>query len=496
MTRLGLVTRLSWDSLVAERRTSTLAALLVALPIAPLVLASTPDSHAISAVAAPVVSVLVWVALTSVESTRTQYAAHLWLNGGRRGTRVGIVAAQASILGLSGSTIGALIGYILRIAIAAPATVGWGSNEGIALAGFLAGAGGTLVVIALASLRSLRAPSLPALSGRVPAARVRWWWLAICTFVLLASTWRVAGAQSFWDLDFLLIFLSPLFAIATVGLASAAPALLGIGKAWTTGPVWFAMRSVSRDRRRTGPLVGLAAVLLTICMIGAVMSRSFLARVEVAQRALDHREAPTWFNSIEFDECISDRVAVGATRATSHVDCAELGPDARTLAASGFVMRKNLSVWALTGGAATAAIAMLGVAIALGASARRTDDEVLDLEGATADWRRRANAWEAGLISATGAVTAVFISCATTAFGFAVYNRISRVVTHPARPENGYRGAPTQIFPKISFVMPWDVAAALLIGLPLFLAATAWLLTRPASPTTRSRRSEAATVIC
>lgn len=118
---------------------------------------------------------------------------------------------------------------------------------------------------------------------------------------------------------------------------------------------------------------------------------------------------------------------------------------------------------------------VVGVAAAVGLSAtqRRRDDELLAQQGARPSFRRQVGAWEAGLLTLVAGVLATAIAAATAAIGIAASNAYGL-----ASPYQG---------PQIAYVQPWVLTGAVLVGLPLVLAAVAFVCT-PSIRRARVRR--------
>lgn len=436
--RVRLVGRMVERSMRDDRRTAVLSAVLVALPIAAVTLASV-WLNALAPVALVVAS-LVWVALSVFDPLRATLSAQLWLNGGRWGTRVLLVMVQAVGLGCVGTATGLAVGVAAAWLIAS--TTGGRFPSGGWIAGVAAaGIGGAMVAGMVSSVRAVRVPRLPALEGRTATVRLRWWWLVICPALLWAATYQTASqARSFWDLEMFLWITSPLAVAGTVGLASASLRLLPLPQRWVRGPAWFAFRSVGRDRRRTGPMAGLIAVVVGLCAIGVIFSASFAEREQQAASELEQGHRPAW---IERDDD---------------------SPDVQSLGASGVIMQQARDRWLFASGVALFLVPAIGTSVALSASARRRDDQLVSVQGAEPSWMRWTNGLEAFLMTGVAVVVGTLIALTTVYYGFSIYNESTRFETRPP-------------YPPVPFVVPWAVILVLVLLLPLLSGVLAAFLT-------------------
>jgi hypothetical protein len=259
-----------------------------------------------------------------------------------------------------------------------------------------------------------------------------------------------------------IVLLSPFAVVGTAGLAVAALRLVTLGGPRGSGPLWFATRSVGRDRSRTGPLAALIAVLVAVAVVGAVFSASFTEREANAATELRSGIHPAW-------------VSPGDTQ-----------PDVTSLGRSGLVMQDQRDAWLFAVAIAGFLVAAVGTAVALSASARRRDDELIVLQGADDQWARRTNAAEAGMLAVTGVVVGVVVALASTAYGFWIYNRDNRVLS-PLIAGHG----PDLVYPTVPFVVPWGVIALLVVILPVVAAALASALTSRDDAVRLGRAAEA-----
>jgi hypothetical protein len=67
------------------------------------------------------------------------------------------------------------------------------------------------------------------------------------------------------------------------------------------------------------------------------------------------------------------------------------------------------------------------------------------------------------------------IALTTTAFGFSLYNRSSRI-------SGELNDGQPRVYPPVPFVVPWGVVALLVVGVPVVAAAVAALVTRRVEP--------------
>lgn len=466
--RGGLARTMVARSITADRRTAVLSAGLAGLPVA-FVIAASPWVDALGP-AWFVVAGMVWVALAVGEPARAAMGAQLWINGGRAGTRVALVLLQALALGAMGTAAATVAG----LAVALPGALATDGNlPSIAwLAGAVAsGLAGALAAGLVSSLRAVRAPSLPALEARTPAVRVRWWWILLCAAML----WRIARSApstTFWDFNLVLALGWPLLVVGTVGLTSAAlRAAAGPGR-WATGPSWFALRTVGRDRRRTGPIAGFVAVVVGACAVGALFQASFAEREARAERRIEAGVHESWMEPDEGFPAIHNlppHVREALERSGTLAPRTDRRPrpvDVETLGRSSLIPQHPRDRWLLALAAALVLVPAVGISVALSASARRRDDALIALQGAGPGWTRWTNAIEASVMTAVGTVMGVGLALATVAYGFSVYN-------------GGVRHSVERVYPPVPFVAPWWELAALIVLLPpLAGLLSAWLTPR------------------
>jgi hypothetical protein len=433
----------------ADRRTTVLSALLVALPVFVSIVAMLWTSTD-AALATPTIAALVWVALAVGDPGRAELGTHLWVSGGRAGPRVLVVVLQAALVGGAGIFVGVaagltVAGAAVALAGAAPLTIG-----GV-LAVVVAGLVGTAIAGLIAAARAVRNPQLPSVQRPTDRRRrVRWWVNVVggCTVLLVVSVWTVgANSRTFGDFDSNVLFFSPFAVVGTAGLAVAALGAVSVLGPRTSGPLWFAMRSVGRDRRRTGPLAGLIAVLVAICVVGAVFSASFTEREARAADQVQTGVRPAWVSG-------------------------DSQPDVGSLGRSALVMQDPRDALLLSLAIGGFLVCAVGTAVAMSASARRREDELIVLQGGDDWWARRVNGAEALVLAATGVVVGTAVALAATAYGFWLYDRDNRVVPSPVPGR-----VADQIYPPVPFVVPWGVVLVVVVVLPLVAAVLAAVLT-------------------
>lgn len=458
-----LVGTLTVRSLRADRRTAALSVALVGFPAAVAVGVSPWLEGGFSV--APLVAVLTWVALAVGDPARATLAAHLWVNGGRAGTRVGLVVVPALALGALGTGLGIVAG-LAAAGVGAALTGGPGPTARLVAGVVAAGVGGALAAGLASSLRALRSPSLARLEGGTPTIRVHWWWLVIGVLVLGGAARMVAlFSSSFWIFSGVILVAAPWTVGATLGVASVVLGIVAVAARGTTGPSWFALRTVGRDRRRTGPTAGLVAVVVGICAVGAIFQASFSAREARAARDIAAGARPAWarIDPTELDtwrhRCEEWKASGATTECPFNTAPRPPGPE--SLRASPFIMERTRDAWLLGGAAALFLVPVIGLSVALSAGgSRRRDDALLALQGAPPGWTRRASALEALVTAAAGAVTGVVLALATVGYGFSVYN-------------GSTRGQGPEAFPTVPFVVPWGLLGALVLLVPLLGAAVA-----------------------
>lgn len=107
----------------------------------------------------------------------------------------------------------------------------------------------------------------------------------------------------------------------------------------------------------------------------------------------------------------------------------------------------------------------VAAAVALSARQRRSDDELLVVQGAQPSLRGRVGAWEAGILAMLGGLLGSALGALVATIGIAASNAYSVASI--------YQG------PRISYAQPWPLTALLVAVVPLLLAGAVRVCTRP-----------------